>query len=345
MCWQVAQGVDTIGGTVIVLTADDWRLVLDLGNLYTPALPVFDERLRPRGIRDLQRLGRAPAIPGLFTGEAADSRLAVAITHAHFDHCGLLPYVRRGVPVWLTAQTRRLLTALADAGLGPDVGALNLRTVRPGEPVRWGPFTLTAVLVDHDVVGACAWLAEAPGGRFAYSGDLRLHGRRPQLTWAFARQARAFNPDVLFLEGTRVHTASDPTVQAVELGEEQWAVALARCVQVAPAGAYIAVYPMHTERVRALAWAAHLAGRRLMLTAATAYLYAALHGQTACCAVLGGDEDTWTPAVRQWLAAQRLPVWQPQQLRGLESDWVVELPYERLTAWVDIHPAAGALYI
>ncbi|MCL6636461.1 MAG: hypothetical protein K6T26_00820 [Alicyclobacillus sp.] len=346
VCWQVAQGADTIGGTVIVLAADGWRLVLDLGSLYTPAQPVFDSRLRPRGIRDLQRLGRAPVVPGLFTDhQGVDSRLAVAISHAHFDHCGLLPYVRSTVPVWMTAETRRLLTALPDAGLGPEIGALDLRTACPGEPIRWGPFTLTAVLVDHDVAGACAWLVEAPGGRLAYSGDLRLHGRRPYLTWAFARRARDFQPDVLFLEGTRVRAAPSPETEQPELGEEAWAGALARCLETAPAGAYIAVYPMHTERVQALQWAVRMVGRRLMLTAPTAYLYAAMHGQVACSAVLGGDEDTWTPAVRQWLTAQRLPVWLPQQLHGQERAWVVELPYERLTAWVDIRPADGGLYI
>jgi len=65
-------------------------------------------------------------------------------------------------------------------------------------------FNLRCFPVDHSIPGACAWGIETSSGWLVYSGDLRLHGKRAELTRRFIEQAGRLRPRVLILEGTSV---------------------------------------------------------------------------------------------------------------------------------------------
>jgi len=65
-------------------------------------------------------------------------------------------------------------------------------------------FNLRCFPVDHSIPGACAWGIETSSGWFIYSGDLRLHGKRAELTQRFIEEAARLHPKVLVLEGTNV---------------------------------------------------------------------------------------------------------------------------------------------
>lgn len=65
-------------------------------------------------------------------------------------------------------------------------------------------FTLRCFLVDHSIPGACAWGIETSTGWVIYSGDLRLHGKRVEMTRKFVEEAAALQPRALILEGTNV---------------------------------------------------------------------------------------------------------------------------------------------
>ena len=58
--------------------------------------------------------------------------------------------------------------------------------------------------VDHSIPGACAWGIETSSGWVIYSGDLRLHGKRAELTRKFVEEAASLQPRALILEGTNV---------------------------------------------------------------------------------------------------------------------------------------------
>jgi len=58
--------------------------------------------------------------------------------------------------------------------------------------------------VDHSIPGACAWGIETSSGWFIYSGDLRLHGKRAELTQRFIKEATKLRPKAFILEGTNV---------------------------------------------------------------------------------------------------------------------------------------------
>jgi ribonuclease J len=65
-------------------------------------------------------------------------------------------------------------------------------------------FNLRCFPVDHSIPGACAWGIETSSGWVIYSGDLRLHGKRAELTHRFVEEAASLCPKALILEGTNV---------------------------------------------------------------------------------------------------------------------------------------------
>ncbi|MDD5038283.1 MAG: hypothetical protein PHN78_03095 [Dehalococcoidales bacterium] len=76
-------------------------------------------------------------------------------------------------------------------------------------------FSLRCFPVDHSIPGACAWGIETSSGWIIYSGDLRLHGKRANLTKKFIEQASNLHPRALILEGTNVKRQTNITEQDV----------------------------------------------------------------------------------------------------------------------------------
>ncbi len=342
--WTFHGGCRTIGGTIIELVEDKWRVVFDLGRPVSRDAPVFDRKLRAAGIADMQYMGIVPRIPGVFLGgaEAPDfaRRTLVAVSHAHLDHMAHLPLLRQEIPVLVTADTKRMLTLL-DAlheGVGHEV---RYEVSHDDDVFTFGPFHIRLLPVDHDIPGAAGMLIETPTGRFAYSGDLRLHGRHADRTLAFAEQAKAFAPDVLWIEGTRALGKDNSEV----LREAELPGQFAEVMAAAGAGVYFTYYPRHPERLNAIREACLKTSRTLAVGAPSAYVYAEYGGDLSGCAIYAGGEGLWHDDVRRFAAGCGLPVVTPEDLRGAERQFAVELPYARLRDWIDIQPEAGAVYL
>ena len=156
----VHRGSRQIGGSCIELATDNHRLLIDAGAPLDDSVP-----------------HELPPIAGVsLPGSSPD---AVLLSHAHADHSGLLGHLPRDVPIWLTSGTSKMLfVGEVFCGQAP-VPRDRQRKLQPGKPERIGDFTVTALPVDHSVFGAVAFLIEAAGRRVLYSGDLRLHGRKP----------------------------------------------------------------------------------------------------------------------------------------------------------------------
>jgi ribonuclease J len=75
---------------------------------------------------------------------------------------------------------------------------------RPMTSHRNCSFNLRCFPVDHSIPGACAWGIETGSGWVLYSGDLRFHGKRAELSRRFIDEAAALRPKALILEGTNV---------------------------------------------------------------------------------------------------------------------------------------------
>ncbi len=178
----IHRGAKEIGGSCVEIESNGQRILLDLG------LPL-DAELNETPLPDVSGL------------ESLDeSLLAIAISHAHLDHYGLIAKLRQKVPVLIGDGAIRIINAAKQ--FFPDIPAFaNTIKIKDREPVSMGPFTIIPYLVDHSAYDAYAFLIEADGKKIFYSGDFRGHGRKAKL---FQRLIKRPPPyiDVLLMEGS-----------------------------------------------------------------------------------------------------------------------------------------------
>jgi ribonuclease J len=119
--------------------------------------------------------------------------------------------------------------------------------------------------VDHSIPGACAWGIETSSGWVIYSGDLRLHGKRGQLTRKFIDGAASLHPRALILEGTNVQRETNVAESEVyENGLK--AVASASGLVIADFS------PRDVDRLLTFLQIARETGRKLAILPKDAYL-------------------------------------------------------------------------
>ncbi|MCY0901835.1 MAG: MBL fold metallo-hydrolase [Firmicutes bacterium] len=340
--WTFHKGIRTIGGTVIEIDVDGHRLIFDMGRGFEPGSVIFDHELKPRGIRDLRRLGVAPAVDGIFAGDGTrdDRPTMIAVSHMHLDHMGFIPYLRADVPVLMSEDSHRLLQALDAVHDGPRT-PLDIRAVAVDSLTSWGPFTIECVAVDHDCPGTTAFFITAGDLRFVYSADLRQHGKHPDYTLDFARRAHDFKPDVLFIEGTRADSEdNDHTIAETDLAQR-----IGDAARSTKAGVYVLFYPRHPERVDSFRAAAASSERELVLQPAHAYIYAQFGGNLTGVSLYSADLAAARPELQAWVARSGLPSVSPEDLRGSEHRFIVDMTYPRMVDFVDIEPAAGGIFL
>ncbi|WP_328702144.1 MBL fold metallo-hydrolase [Alicyclobacillus fructus] len=330
-------GTRTIGGTICRVKTATAQLVFDMGHVVRPSSPIFSGSLRPRSVADLRAVGILPDIPELYMDQHHQD-VAVCISHNHLDHTALLPYMANGISIFSTKETCQMLKVISEAAL-EEQPPLRLIGVETGTWQSVGDLSFQFVPVDHDTPGAAAILISAPDMRLVYTGDLRFHGWRPEVSRAFVEKARRFEPDVLLIEGTRAGDEPRPQVTEQEL---------IRLVVDAMAGedgiVYFNAYPRHPERVLSFVRAAHEVNRTAVLEARTLYVAAHFTGRLPEGVRIWADSDLPDPVAR-WLQGVGLPVIGPSEVAERPSAFAVELAYDRLWRLIDLDRAASGLYI
>lgn len=322
-------GVGVIGSTKVIVEQSGWRVLLDMG-ADIPGREVLVRsplRLTPGSeLRTRIRVGEAPAIERLYRPDAvegtgvaggSDGRTAVFVTHAHIDHVGLLGWVDPTIPVYAAEETVRMLNALQAVGQGLDGGHPTLHVMPEGERVEVGPLTVERVRVDHDIPGASGFLVYTEDGVLAYTGDLRWHGRHPELTAQFAE--RAHGVEALVIEGTTL--AGDPS-QPVRPEPEVDAEFDGR-LRRTPGLVLVSLYPRDIERVSAFLAVARRHGREIL----------------------------WPPATGDFLRAYGVDGIRDLDRQTLEDTcreptrFVVQVAVEKLDTLLDLPVGPGSVYL
>jgi ribonuclease J len=186
MRFRIHRAASQVGGNCIEVWADGRSILLDLG------LPLAAERASPNLL---------PSLNGIASGDTGDL-LAVVLSHPHQDHYGLLNCANPNLPVYMGAGAERLLDA---ASVFTSSAHISQRTIayQASLPFQVGPFSITALPVDHSAYDAYALLIQADGKRLLYSGDFRLHGRKGRLMESMLQRPPK-DVDVLLMEGTVV---------------------------------------------------------------------------------------------------------------------------------------------
>jgi len=277
-------GAGEIGGNKLLLEDGDTRLFLDFGQPFNMLDDYFVDFLKPRdrfGLRDYFHFDLVPRISGLYSEEEledTDLRYVpprfdgILLSHMHFDHAWHVKYVDPKIPVHLGAAADIIRQAWEDTGPTVDFGERDYRTFRTGSKFRVGSVEVEPIHVDHSVPGAYGFLLHTSQGCVVYTGDMRAHGPRADMTREFVRRAAAERPVLLICEGTRV-TDDDPREDLSEKGVEQRAFELLRAHTKL---AIVSFYPKDVDRMRTFRDVARRTGRSFVVSAKVAHLLAAL---------------------------------------------------------------------
>lgn len=297
-------GVNEIGGNKIRISGKDTSFLFDFGLAFNRANDFLSEFLQPRksnGILDFVALGLLPWIKGIYredylrhSGLSYDKEPAVDgvfISHAHVDHAAYIHHLREDMPIYLSEESLFILKALEDTGIASfsDYTQLkksfhlvpkkrgeghtrskekvprDIRIIKPYKNFQVGEFNIKSIPVDHSLPGACGCIADNGNDTIIYTGDLRFHGRRPDLTWKFIELARKSRPTVMFSEGTRISSVSNVTEEEIEKRAVE---------QVDQARALVIVnYPVRDlDRLITFYKVAQQTGRQLVVSLKQAYI-------------------------------------------------------------------------
>mgnify|MGYP000173936218 CR=1 FL=1 len=97
----------------------------------------------------------------------------IVITHGHEDHIGAVPYVLKdfNVPVY---ATRLALGLLQNKFLEHNIKNPKLQTVKPGDEIRIGAFTIEFIKTNHSIADSVALAIKTPVGTVVHTGDFKV---------------------------------------------------------------------------------------------------------------------------------------------------------------------------
>jgi len=106
--------------------------------------------------------------------ENKDKIKGMVVTHGHEDHIGAIPYLLRNfnLPIYAT----RLTVGLIEGKLREHklLAEAKLNTVKPGEKVILGKFTVEFIHVNHSIPDAAGFAISCPAGTVVHTGDFKI---------------------------------------------------------------------------------------------------------------------------------------------------------------------------
>jgi ribonuclease J len=376
-------GVNEIGGNKILLQDKDTRIFLDFGKGFSKREKYFEEYLKPRsanGLIDFLTMGIIPDIDGLYRDDLMQMAGrkatrpdvdAVLLTHAHADHVDYVSFINSQIPIYMGQTCHTLLKAIKERAprdferevldfverpskRGAKPIERKVETFRSGKKFKVGSLEILPVHVDHSVPGAYGFIIFTSAGPVVYTGDIRLHGTRPEMTEEFVREAQDSKPLVLICEGTRIsEKPTDESEQKVRAD----ALAL---ISRHPNNLVFADFNFKDiDRVRTFYNIAKATGRKLVVKLKDCYYLKHL----------SEDLQLNVPKCED----DNIVIYKPKQLSGTYSDgdyigedskfaslpnaktaaeisqnpstYLCALGYFSFTGLIDMKPAGGSLYI
>ena len=238
-------GLGEIGGNKVLLEDRGTRVLLDFGKSFATRSKYFDWTERPRqanGIGDFLALGILPSITGIYREDLLRlARLpkepdkfvdAAILSHAHSDHADYLSFLREDIPIYMGETAKHIIRALEEekaANVEFEITRFkkrpaerndphvlrDIRTFRSGRKFKLDSIEFQPIHVDHSLPGCYGFLITTSNSTIVYSGDLRMHGNRTDLTRDFVMMSRRFKPDIMLCEGTRINDSSSSTEKDV----------------------------------------------------------------------------------------------------------------------------------
>ncbi|MBV8895204.1 MAG: ribonuclease J, partial [Acidobacteriaceae bacterium] len=152
-------GLGEFGMNSMALRYDDDIIVVDAGMMFPES----------------ELLGVDIVTPDFtYLEQHAEMVRGLILTHGHEDHIGGVPFLLSvlNVPVYGTAFTLALVERRLDEHEMLDEARLN--TVRPGDRITLGPFSIEFIRVTHSIVASVALAITTPLGVVIHTGDFKV---------------------------------------------------------------------------------------------------------------------------------------------------------------------------
>jgi ribonuclease J len=361
-------GLNEIGGNKICIEDRKTKIFLDFGESFSHLDDYFVDWLMPRtrfGLRDHFALGLMPKLKGLYNKwsvERTDLEYSepeyhgVFISHAHFDHIAHLRYLDQSIPVHLGETARTIIASVnetstswyllekaATARDGNVIPANTIRSFRTGEKVKVDDIEVVPVHVDHSAPGSYGFIVHTSEGAIVYTGDIRRHGNKPELTKDFIEKAKESDPRLLLIEGTRVA----PSEKRKDYSEQQ---VYSKSLEVVRGNGNLTLamrYPKDLDRFRTFYELAKASGKTLVVSLKTAHLLRSLKDDKALALPDPFDDESIRVYKRE------MKIYKPWELplleRCVDCNWVKghqkeiiwELDFYQLTELIDVRPEPG----
>jgi ribonuclease J len=156
----------------------------------------------------------------------------VLLSHAHSDHADYISFLHEDIPIYMGKACHLILRALEERSSRTiEREILNykprpynkkdkpierkIETFTTGDKFKIGSLEVQPIHVDHSLPGAYGFIIYTSEGPIAYTGDIRLHGTKSQMTRDFIEKANEVKPIALISEGTRI--GDEPKEESEEL--------------------------------------------------------------------------------------------------------------------------------
>jgi ribonuclease J len=365
-------GVNEIGGNKILVEDRKTRIFLDFGQSFSLLDEYFVDWLGPRGrfgLKDYFALGLMPKTKGLYDRKALEhTKLsysepefdAIFISHPHFDHTAHLQYIDPKIPIYLGEACKKILDSTQETTNAFFFSEMEwkerdgtvhepntVKTFKTGSRLKFDNVEITPIHVDHSVPGAYGFIVETSEGTVAYSGDLRKHGNKPEMTEEFVQKAAKSGPSALIIEGTRVSSSekrknhTEPLVYSQSLKICQNTDKLVLAMR----------YPKDLDRFRSFYRIAKETGKTLVITLKTAHLLLSLRDDKA----LNLPDPVKDSSIEVYAREMKVyKAWEKPLLdKCVDSEWVKknqksviwELDFPQLQELIDVEPEPGGVCI
>jgi ribonuclease J len=275
-------GVNEIGGNKILIEDNGTRVFLDFGKNFQREREFFDNiSLRPFYIYDLIKSGVIPPLRGLYKNDSLPkpSIDAILVTHAHLDHCGYLSLVRNDIPIYIGETTIKLMKIREEMSIQAlwlkSTEHLNnsfrLFRTKLNEPIPIkGNISFLPIHVDHSIPASYSFIVYVGSKTIAYTGDLRAHGYKKELTADFIKKLEDEKIDIMICSATKV----EPEMKESKLlrSEDEVRKELTEEVKYADGLVMVETSSADIDRIRTIWQVAQKTGRNFVLTTNQAYL-------------------------------------------------------------------------
>ena len=304
-------GLNTIGGNIAEIRYGNDRVIFDFGQAYNPA-DVLLTNAKGRDdsrVADKLKLGILPKIDGIYsekdllgtnfnleTAEESKLNTAIFISHLHLDHIGSIDAIPGKIPFYMSVESKDLLEQLMIIGEPPFKEMDEIRTFNNEETIMVGDIKVTAIQIDHDTHGSVSLLIETPDKKICYSGDIRMHGQRPEINHAWMKKMNEQKLDMLLMEATSFSPNTDESEKKSHrdlYSEPEIPVVLEQKLNKAHGVVFFNFYHRNLDRLNHYINVSHQCGRILVLEAPTAQIAATFFPNASFKVLKQADATGW----------------------------------------------------